>query len=156
MAKRESRAAATRRRERIPRVKAVGLQRSPHKDFYHFVLGRSWLEFFVLVGMAFVAANSLFAAVYLVQRGSIANAHPGSFEDAFYFSVQTMATIGYSGMVPTTRFAHIVVAIEALTGILGVALITGITFTRFARPTARVLFSEKIALGKRDGVPHLM
>jgi inward rectifier potassium channel len=59
-------------------------------------------------------------------------------------------------MVPTTRFAHIVVAIEALTGILGVALITGITFTRFARPTARVLFSEKIVLGKRDGVPHLM
>jgi inward rectifier potassium channel len=136
-------------------VKAVGLQRAPHKDVYHFFLGRTWLEFFALVALGFVATNALFAVLYLVQPGAIANARPGSFEDAFFFSVQTLATIGYGGMAPATRFAHVVVSAEALTGILAVALITGITFTRFARPTARVLFSEKIAWSRRDGAPHL-
>ena len=112
--------------------------------------------FFLLVGVAFVATNALFAAIFLLKPGSIANARPGSFEDAFFFSVQTLATIGYGGMSPNTRFGHVTVAVEALTGILGVALVTGITFTRFAKPSARVLFADKIVLSRRDGVPHLM
>ena len=70
--------------------------------------------------------------------------------------MQTIATIGYGGMYPVTRYAHIVVLIEAMTGILGIALITGLTFTRFARPSARVLFSNKVTITPRDGVPHLM
>jgi inward rectifier potassium channel len=135
---------------------AVGLERAPHKDVYHFILARSWPEFFLLVAIGFIAANALFAGAYLIQPGCVANARPGSFEDAFYFSVQTMATIGYGGMYPLTRFAHITVTVEALCGIITVALVTGLTFTRFARPTARVLFSDKIVLTKRDGVPHLM
>jgi inward rectifier potassium channel len=138
------------------RVRAVGTTYAPHKDLYHFVLARSWPEFFVLVAVGFLIVNTGFALLYLVQPGSIANAHPGSFEDAFYFSVQTLATIGYGGMYPVTRFAHVTVTVEALTGILSVAVITGITFTRFARPTARVLFADKIVLAPRDGVPHLM
>jgi inward rectifier potassium channel len=86
----------------------------------------------------------------------VTNTRPGSFEDAFFFSVQTMATIGYGGMTPATRFAHVVVTVEAMTGILSAALITGITFAKFARPTARVLFSDKMILAPRDGVPHVM
>jgi inward rectifier potassium channel len=143
-------------RPTTPRVRAVGLKREPQKDFYHFILARSWTTFFLLVGLAFVATNALFAAIFLLQPGSIANARAGSFEDAFFFSVQTLATIGYGGMSPLTRFAHVTVAVEALMGILGVALITGITFTRFAKPSARVLFADKIVLARRDGVPHLM
>jgi inward rectifier potassium channel len=138
------------------RVRARGTAYAPHKDLYHFVLSRTWPEFFVLVAVGFLLVNTLFAALYLVQPGGIANARPGSFEDAFYFSVQTLATIGYGGMYPVTRFAHLTVTFEALTGILSVAVITGITFTRFARPTARVLFADKIVLAPRDGVPHLM
>jgi inward rectifier potassium channel len=70
--------------------------------------------------------------------------------------VQTIATIGYGGMYPLTRYAHIVVVIEAMTGMLGIAVITGLTFTRFARPSARVLFCNKITITPRDGVPHVM
>jgi inward rectifier potassium channel len=137
-------------------VKAIGLERAPHKDLYHFVLGRSWTVFFLLVGLVFVLANMVFAWLYLAEPGSIANVRPGSFEDAFYFSVQTLATIGYGGMYPASRYGHIVVALEAIVGILMVALITGITFTRFARPSARVLFSNKVVITPRDGVPHVM
>ena len=138
------------------RVRAVGIERAPYKDLYHFVLSRSWPEFFVLAAGGFLVVNTLFASLYYLQPGCIANTRPGSFEDAFYFSVQTLATIGYGGMFPTTRFAHIVVTVEAVTGILSVAVVTGITFTRFARPTARVLFADKVVLSPRDGVPHLM
>ena len=155
MAKREA-TRDPRKAARRGRIKTVGLERAPHKDFYHYVLSRSWAEFFFLAGLTFLGANALFAAAYLLQPGAIAHARPGSFEDAFYFSVQTMATIGYGGMYPTTRFAHMTVTLEAMTGILATALITGITFTRFARPTARVLFADKIVLSGRDGVPHLM
>jgi inward rectifier potassium channel len=137
-------------------TRALGLQRALDKDFYHFMLQRTWLEFFALVGLAFFTTNALFALAYTIQPGDIANARPGSLEDAFYFSVQTLATIGYGGMYPVTRYAHITVAFEALTGIFGVALVTGITFTRFARPTARVLFADKVVLAPRNGVPYLM
>src|SRR5262249_8474492 len=78
------------------------------------------------------------------------------FEDVFYFSVQTLATIGYGTMAPATRYGHVIVVLEALVGTLGVALVVGVTFAKFARPTARVLFSERIVCTLRDGVPHLV
>src|SRR6185312_2113375 len=137
-------------------VKAIGLERAPHKDVYHFILGRTWPTFFLIVALVFVLANVLFAWLYLAEPGAVANVRPGSFEDAFYFSVQTLATIGYGWMYPASRYGHVVVALEAVVGILMVALITGITFTRFARPIARVLFSNKAVVTPRDGVPHLM
>jgi len=137
-------------------VKAIGLERAPHKDIYHFILGRTWPVFFLLVAVVFILTNMLFAWLYLAEPGSIANARPGSFEDALNFSVQTLATIGYGGMSPASRYGHVIVFIEAIVGILMVALITGITFTRFARPSARVLFSEKVVISPRDGIPHVM
>ncbi len=137
-------------------VKAIGLERAPHKDVYHFVLGRTWPQFFLLVAAVFVLTNMLFAWLFLAEPGAVANIRPGSFEDAFHFSVQTLATIGYGDMYPASRYGHVIVAVEAIVGILMVALITGITFTRFARPTARVLFSDKVVISPRDGVPHVM
>jgi inward rectifier potassium channel len=137
-------------------IKAIGVERAFHKDIYHFVLGRTWPQFFLLVAVVFVVTNMLFAWLFLAEPGAIANVRPGSFEDAFYFSVQTLATIGYGGMYPASRYGHLIVAVEAIVGILMVALITGITFTRFARPSARVLFSDKVVLSPRDGVPHVM
>jgi inward rectifier potassium channel len=137
-------------------VRAIGVKRAPHKDIYHFVLGRTWPTFFLLVAVVFVLPNMLFAWLYLAEPGAVTNVRPGSFEDAFYFSVQTLATIGYGGMAPASRYGHLVVAVEAIVGILMVALITGITFTRFARPSARVLFSDRVVISPRDGVPHVM
>ena len=140
----------------VPSVRSVGRPWEPQKDIYHFLLRRSWTGFFAFVTVGFLAANALFAGLYIAQPGGIANARPGSFEDAFFFSVQTMATIGYGAMSPTTRYTHLVVTLEALIGILSVALVTGITFSKFSRPTARIVFSERMVVTPRDGVPHLM
>jgi inward rectifier potassium channel len=139
-----------------PRIRTIGIERAPQKDMYHYVLKLSWPAFFGIVSVVFIFANLVFASAYLARPGSIANARPGSFEDAFYFSVQTIATIGYGGMHPLSRYAHLLVVLEAMTGILGIAVITGLTFTRFSRPSARVLFSNRVTLTPRDGVPHLM
>jgi inward rectifier potassium channel len=136
-------------------VRTIGLRSRPLQDFYHFLLGRTWSQIFAIAAAAFVLFNALFALVYLLQPGSIDHARPGSFEDAFYFSVQTMATIGYGVLSPATRFAHLVVLVEALFGIFQTALITGIVFSKFSRPTARVLFADRFVLLRRDGVPHV-
>jgi len=92
----------------------------------------------------------------MLEPQSIANARPGSFEDAFFFSVQTLATIGYGGMSPASRYGHITVTIEAFFGVLMTALVTGLCFAKFSRPTARVLFSKNMVTAPRNGVPHLM
>jgi len=134
----------------------TGRRWSPHEDFYHWILTRSWPQFFGIVGLTFVVLNALFALAYLSVPGAIANLPPGSFEDAFYFSVQTLATIGYGVMSPASRAGHLLVAFEALTGMLSVAMMTGLTFAKFTRPTARVLFAQKVTLTPRAGVPHLM
>src|SRR5207249_4349124 len=81
---------------------------------------------------------------------AIENARPGSFADAFFFSVQTMATIGYGRMVPRTFLANTLVTLETLTGLLALAMITGLVFAKFSRPTARVLFSRVAVIGGLD------
>jgi inward rectifier potassium channel len=141
-------------RANMPTIVAKGRRLAPHEDFYHWVLARTWLQFFGAVTFAFAALNVLFAALYTFSPGCIANA--SSFADHFFFSVQTLGTIGYGSMAPATRYGNVIVSIEALVGLLTSALITGLTFARFAKPTARILFSDKAVIGPRDGVPHLM
>jgi inward rectifier potassium channel len=143
-------------RGRLPKIVAVGRERKPAEDVYHWFLTRSWREFFLAIALAFLAINCVFALLYLAVPGSISNAREGSFEDAFFFSVHTMGTIGYGSMAPATRYGNVIVAFEALVGMVSMALMTGITFAKFARPTAKVLFSEKMLIQPRDGVPHLV
>src|SRR6266540_3821832 len=83
---------------RLPPVRTTGQEFAPHRDIYHFLLRRSWGVFFGLFLVVFLAANTLFATLFMLEPQSIANARSGSFEDAFFFSVQTLATIGYGGM----------------------------------------------------------
>ncbi|HLX05874.1 MAG TPA: ion channel [Candidatus Binatus sp.] len=125
------------------------------EDLYHFLVTSSWPALIGLIAAAFTLANLLFAAGYYFDQG-IENAHSGSFADMFFFSVQTMATIGYGKMEPVTLFSNILVSIEALTGLLALALMTGLVFSKFSRPTARVRFSRYAVIGPRDGVHSLM
>lgn len=138
----------------LPEIAAVGGSLAFHDDFYHRVLRLSWTAFFAWVTAAYVATNALFGLVYTLIPGGVTNAN--GFFDCFCFSVETFATIGYGEMAPNGHAAHLIVAVEALLGILAVAVITGLTFARFARPQARVLFSEKAVIAPRNGVPHLM
>ncbi|MEI9998896.1 MAG: ion channel [Verrucomicrobiota bacterium] len=81
---------------------------------------------------------------------------PGSFSDAFFFSVETLATVGYGHMYPQTVYGHIVSTAEIITGMFGMAVTTGIIFVRFSRPSARFEFSRCVVVGQFDGGPSLM
>ncbi len=123
-------------------------------DVAHWLLKLSWARFFVLVTAGYFGTNGLFALVYWL--GDMVNgAAPGSFSDAFAFSVQTMSTIGYGALTPATPLADFLAATEVFLGLLGFAVVTGVMFARFARPTARVLFSDVAVVRLRDGVPTL-
>ena len=134
----------------------LGVPRLHFADLYHKLLILSWPQFIMLICCSYILTNSLFALAYLAGGDCIANARPGSFKDAFYFSVQTMATIGYGAMYPRTDYANTMVTIEALFGLWGVAMVTGLAFSRFSRPTARVIFSRVAVIVPFNGVKTLM
>ena len=127
----------------------------PFADLYHHLLTSSWQMLLVQIAAGFFAINALFAVGYYLD-GGIANARPGSFADVFFFSVETMATIGYGRMAPVTLLAHILMSFEALIGMIGLALTTGLIFAKFSRPSARVRFSRYGVVSSRDGVLSLM
>ncbi len=137
-------------------ILSIGLRQSPLHDVYHSLLAAPWRAFFALVLVAYLGANLLFALGYLAIGDGIEAARPGSFSDAFFFSVQTMATIGYGKMAPRGTAANVLVTVEALVGLLGLALVTGLVFAKFSRPTARVIFSRSAVVTRFDGVPSLL
>jgi inward rectifier potassium channel len=142
-------------RGRADEVLAIGVPRPWFRDLYHFALRISWSRF-LLLGIGFyIAANALFALIYLIPGDAIANARPGSFADAFFFSIQTIATIGYGVMAPATFYGNLIVAIETAFGLIFFAVATGLVFARFSRPTARVLFSRVAVIAPHNGVPTL-
>lgn len=125
-------------------------------DLYHFLMVAPWSLFLSLVVGVYLTTNLLFAGLYRLGGDCIINARPGSFADAFFFSVQTLATIGYGTMGPGTTYAHVLVTVEALLGLLVAAMSTGLMFAKFARPTARVQFSKVALITPRNGKPHLV
>ena len=126
------------------------------RDPYYLLLTVSWTGFLAQVAGGFFALNTLFAFAYLLGGDSVIGATPGSFWDMFFFSVQTLSSIGYGVMSPATTYAHIVATIEAMIGILSSALITGLAFARFTKPTARVVFSKVAVVTQHDRIPTLM
>ncbi len=130
--------------------------RSLIRDPYHLVFVMPWWLFFCMITLIYFATNLFFAFLYLLDQNAIANAQSGSFTDAFAFSVQTLATIGYGAMFPQTAYAHAVVSIEALVGFIEVGLLTGLIFSRFAKSTARILFSKHAVVCNYNNVPTLM
>jgi inward rectifier potassium channel len=125
------------------------------EDLYRYLLTASWPVVIALLSGFFVVANLLFAVGYYWD-GGIENTHSGSFLDMFFFSIQTMATIGYGKMQPFTLFSNVLVSIEALFGLLGLAILTGLTYAKFSRPTARVRFTRYAVIGPRDGKTSLL
>ena len=133
-------------------VVAVGLRRAPLADLYHSLITWSWLRLFATMAVAYLAVIALFALVYLgLGPDAIEHARLESFEDAFFFSFQTMATIGYGHMLPKSTAANLVSVVQVMIGLAGTALSTGLVFAKFARPTARVLFSDVAVVTEFDG-----
>src|SRR5208337_2516247 len=132
---------------------------APIGDFYHVLVRMSWPSFFALLVLIFLAFNLFFAACYALDADGLAmpaTNRVSRFANSFFFSVHTVATVGYGNMYPTDLFTNIVVVIEITSGLLFFALTSGLIFARFSRPTARVLFSNAAVVTQSDGAQTLM
>ncbi|MEM6533662.1 MAG: ion channel [Myxococcota bacterium] len=137
-------------------VDREGADRVSLRDVYAFILSMRWRNLFAAFLGVYVAINALFAGLFVLGGPCIKGARTGSFVDAFFFSIQTLSTIGYGQMSPITNYAEVIVSIESFVGIVGVAVATGIIFTKFARPTSGMVFTEKAVVHHRHGVPSLV
>jgi len=124
------------------------------RDFYHWMLRMNWMEFSSFILGLYLVINLLFSFLYYLGRPCISGME--TFSDAFFFSIETFATVGYGHLYPETLYGHVVSTIEIMTGMFGMAVITGLIFIRFSRPTARILFSKRMVVGTFDGEPALM
>jgi len=135
-------------------VTKLGVPRfSPH-DAYHLIMSLNWLQFFAGAVVVYLTVNLIFASLYFLGDHAISNAH--AFSDCFFFSVETLATVGYGNMSPATFYGHCVATAEIITGMLSLAVITSLVFARFSKPTARILFSRHAVITPYNGVPTLM
>jgi inward rectifier potassium channel len=137
-------------------VERIGARPHLWDDLYHRVITASWPRFVIGVVASYVIINVFFASLYLAAGDAIEGARPGSFADAFFFSVQTMATIGYGKMVPQGPIGNALVTIEALVGLISLAMATSLLFAKFARPRAHVTWSDHCVVTSMNGVPTLM
>lgn len=136
-------------------VEIRGRHRSP-RDVYHWLLTTSWPLFAALGLGAYLTLNTLFAVLYLLDPGGIEHARPGVFADAFFFSVETIGTIGYGVLAPRDLYSNLVMTAENFLGLSFIAVATGVIFARVSRPTARVMFSRNAIITRHEGKPTLM
>lgn len=137
-------------------VRREGLRFWESLSAYHYLLTISWPKFFGLVVLGFLGANAFFALLYMAAgEGALSGTHagtvPGRFLEEFFFSVHTLATIGYGTIAPVTLLANVIVTIETLVGLISVAVVAGISFARFSRPIANILFSRNAVVAPYRG-----
>ncbi|MBU3576603.1 ion channel [Polynucleobacter sp. UK-Kesae-W10] len=125
-------------------------------DFYHLVVRMTWPRFLASFVMVFLAINLLFGFLYSVRGDSISGLKGLGFLEYFFFSVQTLATIGYGSMFPQTLYGHVLVTVEAMVGLLGVGMFAALAFARISLPRSRVVFSNTAVINNFEGQPALM
>jgi inward rectifier potassium channel len=135
-------------------VTKLGVDRFNRHDIYHVIMSLTWPQFFAGAVVVYLLANLVFACAYALGDHAISNAH--SFSDYFFFSVETLATVGYGNMSPATLYGHCIATAEIITGMLSMAVITSLVFARFSKPTARILFSRVAVITPYNGLPTLM
>lgn len=130
---------------------------SPLADIYYWVMEMTWPAFVLLVSLLFLAVNIVFGLVYAAMPpGEVLNAAPHSVIDGFFFSVDTLGTVGYGVMAPATHAAHAVASVEILAGLFFSATMTGFIFARLARPRQSLAFSRVAVIGRYEGKRALM
>lgn len=135
-------------------VTKLGASRFSVHDAFHAILSLTWLQFFTGAVGLYLLVNLGFACLYFLGDQAVRNAH--GFSDDFFFSVETLATVGYGTMSPDTLYGHCIATTEIITGMLSLAVITSLVFARFSKPTARLMFSRVAVISSYDGVPTLM
>lgn len=138
-------------------IRRVGLPFFKSLNFYHGLLGMSWLKFNLLVLLLYIIANLFFASIYFMLgvenlQGSLGKSFFEKFLDAFFFSAQTFTTVGYGRINPHGIAPNIVAAVESMTGLLAFALATGLLYGRFSRPHARLIYRKNALIAPyKDG-----
>jgi inward rectifier potassium channel len=133
-----------------------GIAFAVFQDLYHYLMTMTWPGLFAVLAGFFLVFDFLFGCLYYLQPGSVADLSPPGFAGAFFFSVETLATVGYGEMHPASLYGHIVAMIEMFVGLMSLALVTGLMFARFSRPRARFLFARYAVVRPVDGRPTLM
>lgn len=136
-------------------ARRIGVPRHVGFDLYHFLVSGSWSRLLIAISLFYLGAATVFAVAFHAIPGAVSGGRPGHFADAFFLSVQTFSTIGYGDLGPGNMVANILVTAEMLAGLLTTALATGLVFAKFARPTARVLFSEVAVISPGPPEPLL-
>jgi inward rectifier potassium channel len=137
-------------------VAMLGLPHDGWRDAYHRLLTVPTPVFLAIMGLTYLMVNAIFGGLYMLDAKGVLNARPQVFWDYFFFSVQTLGTLGYGVMAPKSLYANILVTLEVFLGLLNLGVATGLLFARISRPTARIMFSDQAVVTPLNGVPTLM
>lgn len=137
-------------------VVSIGLERNLFSDFYHRAMTASWPLFFAGALAVFLSINTLFALLLALGDAPVANAPSGFNMQLFYFSTETLATVGYGDMHPQTHYGHLIASTEIFLGLTFTAVMTGLIYARFARPRAMLVFARNPVIGLHEGKTSLM
>ena len=137
-------------------IETLGLSQGFWGDLYHRSMTVYWPVFFGSAAAIFVALNAVFGFLYSLGHEPIANAAENGPLAYFYFSIETLATVGYGDMHPQTNYGHLIATIEIFTGMSFLAVMTGLIFARFSRPRARFVFAKEAVITRHEGRPTLM
>ena len=151
------------RSEKVARVrlgslefKKKGVPNFDLRDPYHLAVALTWPQFLAALLTLYLSVNFVFTVLYWVAPGSVANARPHSLGDNLFFSIETLATVGYGEMYPATLYGRVAAATEIVCGFAFTAILTGLTFVRFSRPRARLVFAPNPVVAVHNGKPTLM
>jgi len=133
-----------------------GISRFDLRDPYHFAIALTWPQFLASLLILYLCVNLVFAALFWLAPGSVEHAQAGSFVDVFFFSIETLATVGYGDMYPATLYGHLIASVEIICGLAFTAILTGLTFVRFSRPRAKLVFAANPVIAMHHGKPTLM
>jgi inward rectifier potassium channel len=137
-------------------IETMGLGQGFWGDLYHRAMTVQWPVFFGSAALLFVVLNACYAFLYWLGHDPIANVTPNMPLSLFYFSIETLATVGYGDMHPQTNYAHLIATVEIFTGMSLLAVMTGLIFARFSRPRARFVFADKAVVTTHEGKETLM
>jgi inward rectifier potassium channel len=137
-------------------IETLGLSQGFWSDLYHRLMTTYWPVFFGSAALIFVGLNAVFALLYSLGNEPIANVTRERYLDLFYFSIETLATVGYGDMHPQSDYGHFIATVEIFTGMCFLAVLTGLVFARFSRPRARFVFAAHAVVTNHEGHPTLM
>ncbi len=137
-------------------VTTRGLRRSFWSDFYSNAMTVGWGAFLSASFLIFVLTNALFALLYALAPAPVSNVEEAPALLLFFFSIETLATVGYGDMHPQTTYGHAVASLEMFCGLFLSALLTGLIFARFSRPRARFMFADVLTVAVHEGRPTII